>query len=28
VLRVGNDDVLRELVGVMRLVQHELGIHI
>jgi very-short-patch-repair endonuclease len=26
VLRVSNDDVLRELVGVMRLVQHELGI--
>jgi very-short-patch-repair endonuclease len=26
VLRIGNDDVLRELVGVMRLVEHELGI--
>jgi very-short-patch-repair endonuclease len=26
VLRVGNDDVLRELDGVMQLVQHALGI--
>ena len=25
-LRVGNDDVLRELTGVMRLVEHTLGI--